>query len=95
MLKGCQKKVIFIKNPGKYFDSAYFIVRHGLPPTVGEGEMLRAARQLADSAAAPTAVYEPRRPARRRGEAIIAYLSGAATVTLIGGAIALAANFCF
>ena len=32
MLKGCQKKIYYMKNPpGKYFEEAYLILKRDLP----------------------------------------------------------------
>ena len=45
--KGCQKRIIMVNRPGsRYFESAYFVLKSGLPRSVSERDMLREAELL-------------------------------------------------
>ena len=47
MLKGCQKKVIMVKDPGsRYFDTAYFVVKSDLPKSTKSTDMLTEAHRM-------------------------------------------------
>ena len=50
MIKGCQKRIIMVKDTGsKYFEGAYFVLRSELPQAVRESEMLTEAKHMVDS----------------------------------------------
>lgn len=50
MVKGYQKRVVFIKNTGsEYFDEAYFVVCDS-PRTPGEKDMISEANRIIDEA---------------------------------------------
>lgn len=47
MLKGCQKKVIMVKDPcSRYFDTAYFVVKSDLPKSTKSSDMLTEAHRM-------------------------------------------------
>lgn len=48
MVRGCQKRIVFLKNTGsKMFDEAYFIVSDDRAPTgIGQEEMLDEAHRI-------------------------------------------------
>ena len=48
MIKGCQKKMIFVSDVGsRYFDAAYFIIKEGFPVSEDtEKDMLAEADRL-------------------------------------------------
>lgn len=47
MLKGCQKKIIMVKDANsRYFESAYFVIKSDLPPSAREDDMLAEAHRL-------------------------------------------------
>ena len=50
MLKGCQRRMIVVRETGSpYFDCAYFVLRCDLPEKVGESDILKEARRLIES----------------------------------------------
>ena len=50
MLKGCQRRIIMVKDTGsKYFDSAYFVIKHDLPSSSLESDMLAEAHRMIDA----------------------------------------------
>lgn len=50
MLKGCQRKIIMVKDTGsRYFDSAYFVIKHDLPQGAHESDMLAEAHRMIDA----------------------------------------------
>ena len=47
MLKGCQKKIIMVKDTNsRYFESAYFVIKSGLPSSAKSADMLAEAHRL-------------------------------------------------
>ena len=48
MIKGVQKNVVSVKlSENRYFESAYFVMRSGAPPTGrGQGDMLSEAQKV-------------------------------------------------
>lgn len=47
MIKGCQRRIIMVKDTGsRYFDSAYFVLRHDLPKDSRESDMLAEAHRM-------------------------------------------------
>ena len=47
MLKGCQRRIIMVKDTGsRYFDSAYFVIKHDLPQNSRESDMLAEAHRM-------------------------------------------------
>ena len=47
MLKGCQKKIIMVKDANsRYFESAYFVIKSDLTPSARENDMLAEAHRL-------------------------------------------------
>lgn len=48
MIKGCQKKIILLKNTGSdFFEEAYFILKDGaLPSSATENDMIREASRI-------------------------------------------------
>lgn len=66
MLKGCQRKIIMVKDLGSsYFESAYFVIKGDLPEIANDSDMLAEAhRIIADCSSqmefTPTAKAEAR-----------------------------------
>lgn len=89
MIKGCQRKMIVLRQPSGSFETAYLILRSDPPPCLGEGQLLGEAERLIASVSEPIepqskgarAVSSNRRTARR--SALIAYLSGLSTAAFI------------
>lgn len=88
--------MIMMRDPqSRYFDSVYFILKSELPPGSRECDMVNEAKLIIGAnRTCPAPEYEP--PKRRRPiDGAVAYFSGAATVGLAAGMIALAAHFIF
>ena len=103
--------IVLRDPPGRLFDTVYFITKSDLPPGIRENDVLREAEAIAaaavntpqknDSGSSP----EPeksgksrdykRRAAKIPCDGVLAYFSGAATVGVAAGAIALAARLIF
>lgn len=98
IVKGCCRKVIFVKDTGsKYIDSAYFILKSDLPQNVCDRDMLREAERLIGSDAAPHTAdaKDAAQPKKPRCDGLIAFFSGAATVGAVAGAISLVAKLLY
>lgn len=85
MVRGCQKRVVFLKNTGsKMFDEAYFIVSDDRAPTgVGQEEMLDEAHRIISETAVVHSCgrVSLKRRLRRAVVPTVAFLCG----TLVGG----------
>ena len=47
MLKGCQRRIIMVKDTGSpYFDSAYFVIKSGIPSSCRDSDMLTEAHKM-------------------------------------------------
>ena len=95
--KGCQKRIIMVNRPGsRYFESAYFVLKSGLPRSVSERDMLREAELLVSGAdencrkAEMTDINVPSRTVKRF-PSLTAWLTGAAVIGAVAGAISLIA----
>ena len=98
IVKGCCRKVIFVKDTGsKYIDSAYFILKSDLPHNVCDRDMLREAERLIGSDAAPreASATDTAQPKKPRCDGLIAFFSGAATVGAVAGAISIVAKLLY
>ena len=50
MIKGCQRRIIMVKDTGsRYFESAYFVLRQDLPKGSRESDMLAQAHRMIDA----------------------------------------------
>ena len=95
--KGCQKRIIMVNRPGsRYFESVYFVLKSGLPRSVSERDMLREAELLVSGAdencrkAEMTDINVPSRTVKRF-PSLTAWLTGAAVIGAVAGAISLIA----
>ncbi len=53
MIKGCQKKIIHLKNTGSpYFEEAYFILKDDSTHLLCENDMVKEALKIAESSCA-------------------------------------------
>ena len=111
MVKGYKRQVIVLRDPpGRLFETVYFITKSDLPPGIREKDFLREAESIAaavnkpekiDSGSAPKSEKSgksrdyKRRAAKIPCDGVLAYFSGAATVGVAAGAIALAARLIF
>ncbi len=66
MIKGCQKKIIHLKNTeSPYFEEAYFILRDDDSAKVSENDMIKEALRIAESTCAfPKKTKEKKIPSR-------------------------------
>ncbi len=47
MLKGCQRRIIMVKDTkSRYFDSAYFVIKSDIPPSCKDSDMLTEAHKM-------------------------------------------------
>ena len=47
MLKGCQRRIIMVKDTGSpYFDSAYFVIKSEIPSSCRNSDMLAEAHKM-------------------------------------------------
>ena len=50
MLKGCQRRIIMVRETkSPYFDTAYFVLRSDLPSSAGEHDMMKEAYRMIDA----------------------------------------------
>lgn len=93
MLRGCQKRIYYVKNPeSDIFDEAYFILRRGagLPHGRGDGAShmskmkLEAERLMADAGESSASTRM-----RRRREKIIAFFFGICASAAAAALVAL------
>ena len=85
MVRGCQRKVIFLKNTdSKIFTEAYFIV-DDRASEVGESDMLREANRIIEENLSRTAGL---RRERRGSHRVITALIRSIPAFIIGGGIA-------
>ena len=88
MVRGCQRKVIFLKNTeSEIFSEAYFIV-DGRSPKVSETDMVREANRiiennLAHTTASKEGVRGVRRALRAMLRSIPAFLLGGGVATVL------------
>ncbi len=95
MLKGCQRRIIMVRDTGsKYFDSAYFVIKHDLPENPRESDMLAEAHRMIDAceiketATAKVAANVTASPAARQKisstlVAIMLFLAGVSVATTV------------
>ncbi|MBQ4354140.1 MAG: hypothetical protein IJC71_04525 [Clostridia bacterium] len=89
MLRGCQKKIYYMKNPGsRYFEEAYLILKNDLPkntiPAAGSDLAAEADRIVRDACS----YFAPPPKTRLFGRAA-AFALGAATSSALIGTVAL------
>ncbi len=66
MIKGCQKKIIHLKNTDSpYFEEAYFILRGDDSSKFSENDMIREAMKIAESTCAFPKKAKTRKPPSR------------------------------
>ena len=81
MLKGCQKKIIHIKNTNSpYFEEAYFILKEGCDELTFDNDMLREAVRIAKG----TGVSVSKRASKKRRHLLSALIVSAAALALTG-----------
>ncbi len=50
MIKGCQKKIIMVKDTkSKYFDAAYFVLKKDIPQACSSSDILSEANRIIDN----------------------------------------------
>ncbi|MBE6587587.1 MAG: hypothetical protein E7647_04130 [Ruminococcaceae bacterium] len=85
MIKGCQKRIIHLKNTGSpYFEEAYFILKDGTDTLPRENDMVKEALRIAES----TSLQQRSGRASFFRKAVPA-LMGAASASLVFGIVLL------
>ncbi len=91
MIKGCQRRIIMVKDTGsRYFDSAYFVLRHDLPENSRESDMLAEAHRMisayipdGQAIAAPNAYKSaPREKQKKISPVLMGIIMSIASVSL-------------
>lgn len=86
MIRGCQRRIYYVKNPGgDVFDEAYFVIKKNY---AGRGTTLTAEAELADEAkkiVAQATGSEEKRKGRK--EKLIAFIAGAAVALSVFAAV--------
>ena len=87
MIRGCQRRIYYVKNPGsKIFDEAYFVLRRDY----ASGEVTREAeRELSDEAKRIADQASPPSPRSRRRDRLLAFAAGAAAAAAVIAAAVL------
>ena len=82
MIRGCQRRIYYVKNPGgDVFDEAYFVIRKDY---TGRGTTLTGDPELADEAGRIVAqAAENGEKKKNRKERITAFVAGAAVAVLL------------
>ena len=61
MLKGCQRRIIMVKDTGNpCFDAAYFVLREGIPDSTTEKDMLAEATRVLDACSVAEHLAKPK-----------------------------------
>lgn len=82
MIKGCQKKIIHIKNTNSpYFEEAYFIIKNDPPSETSENDMLKEATKIAEA----TVFKKKSRSASRLKKYAYFIFLGASLLSLVFG----------
>lgn len=93
MLRGCQKKVFYMKNPnGVYFDEVYFILKKGLPDPSGQSfssDLAAEADRIIREAGGMFASSARRRKVRTVLSRAAVFALGAAASSALIGTVAL------
>ena len=87
MLRGCQKKIILLKNTGsELFDEAYFILREDAPvrSLPAEPDMIREANRILEESQIPGRITGRRSAALRSW---LCYLAGAGSCGAVMGLV--------
>ena len=83
MVRGCQKKIVYLKNTGsEVFDEAYFLVRDDASTSVCECDMIKEANRILDECIA----IEER---CGKGQLIIDFIKRTALPFLCGAALGI------
>jgi len=93
MLKGCQRRIIMVKDTGSpCFDAAYFVLRNSAPQTLTKTDMLAEASRVIDACSvAGCFTDEKAAPAKKRRHAasILLFLVSAGLGLIAGAAATL------
>ena len=67
MLKGCQRRIIMVKDTGsQYFDSAYFVIKSDLPKSCKDSDMLSEAHRMIDAYTKENKIVQPQVISRKK-----------------------------
>ncbi|MBE6615888.1 MAG: hypothetical protein E7631_11370 [Ruminococcaceae bacterium] len=94
MIRGCQKRVYYLKNPNSpLFAEAYFILKGEKTPAPKETEMAEEARRIVENFENPGSRKPYPSPPFCAGQKIGAFMVGAASSSAVIGGIALLLAF--
>ncbi len=90
MIKGCQRRIIMVKDTGsRYFDCAYFVLKHDLPESSSESDMLAEAHRMIDAytqkeqaLAAPIAHHSPHEKQKKISPVLMGLITSLLSVSL-------------
>ena len=90
MVRGCQKRIYYIKDPrSSLFAEAYFVLKNREGSAPGEGELAAEAQRIV-SDFDRSGCFSPRRPHHTgAGQKLGAFVIGAASSSAVIGGIAL------
>ncbi len=79
MLKGCQRRIIMVKDTGsQYFDSAYFVIKSDLPQSCKDSDMLSEAHRMIDAYTKENQIGQPQMlPHKKRSSTAVKCLFAA------------------
>ena len=93
MLKGCQRRIIMVKDTGSpCFDAAYFVLRQSTPESLSKTDMLAEASRVIDACSVAGCFAEGKAiPAKKRRHAasIILFVVSAGLGLIAGAAATL------
>ncbi len=91
MVKGCQRRMIMVKDTkSSCFDAAYFVLRSDAPAALSDAEMLNEAMRMIDACSvtgcleAPTRRRSPLHAIIPAAAALLGMAAGAAAMLLCG-----------
>lgn len=91
MIKGCQKKIIHIKNTNSpYFEEAYFILKEGCDELTMDNDMLKEAMRIAKG----TKISSSVKRSKTKKDFITVLMISAAVLATIGVVLTAVALLC-
>ena len=95
MIKGCQKKIIHLKNPdSRYFEEAYFILKETTGGITDEKEMIKEAERIAKCNNIPSKKESTASKGDVKAKALTVILSCVCAVSFIFGVLMLCIALC-
>jgi len=90
MVRGCQKRIYYIKDPrSTLFSEAYFVLKTGEDKTPGEGELAAEAQRIVADFDRSSCISVRKSHHIGAGQKLGAFIIGAASSSAVIGGIAL------